>query len=99
AEKIALGVDHAERRGVRQMLSSDRERRADALLEKVLVHFDPLRREDADVDLRARVVKAHAEQPLAMVLDLHQFAVARLGGEEEDENEEEEKLCHNFTHI
>jgi len=34
-----------------------------------------VRREHADMDLGFRVEKAHAEHPLAMVLDLHEFAI------------------------
>ena len=42
----------------------------------LFIHRDALRREQADVDFGFGIEKADAEKPLAMVLDLHQFAVA-----------------------
>ncbi len=66
------------------MLLPDGERGADAFLEKLFIHFDAFRREDADVDLRAGIVEARAEQPLAMIFDLDERAVH--GGRGEAEN-------------
>ena len=58
-----------------QMFLPDGERGADAFLEKFLVHLHAFRRQDADVDFGSGIEEADAEQPLAMVFDLDQFAV------------------------
>ena len=76
AQEIALGVDDAEGGGLGQMPFADGERGADAFLKKCFVDLDAFRREHADVDLGFGIVKADAEQPLAMVFDLHERAVA-----------------------
>ena len=57
---------------------------ANALLEERLVGLDPLRGEDPDVDLRLRIVEARAQKTLAMVFDLHEFAIG--GGLREPEH-------------
>ena len=62
-------------RRVRQMFLPDGQRGADAFLEKFLIHVHAFRREDADVDFGFGIEEADAEQPRAMVFDLHQFAV------------------------
>ena len=76
AEKIALGIDHSEGSGFRQMLFPHLQRCANALLEKRFIHGDPLRREHPDVDFRFRIVETDAEQTLAMVFDLDKLAVS-----------------------
>jgi hypothetical protein len=75
AEEIAFGVHHTERRGARQVFLPHGQRGADTLLEKVLLHLHAIRRQHADVDLGLGVVKADAEEALAMVLHLHDLAV------------------------
>ena len=50
AEKIALGVDHAERGGVWQVALPHGQSFADALLEEGFVDLDAFCRKDADVD-------------------------------------------------
>ena len=83
-KKIAFGIDDAKRGGLRQMPLPDGQRGADAFLKKRFVHFDALRRKDADIDFGFRVEKADAEQPLAMVLDLDEFAVGAVRGQAEN---------------
>ena len=84
AEEIALGIDHAEGGGVGHVLLPDGERVANAFLEKGFVDLDAFRREDADVDFRFGIEKADAEQALAMVFDLDEFAVAGVRGQAEN---------------
>ncbi len=76
AQEIAFGVDHAERGGARHVFLPDGQRRAEALLEECRVGDDPIRREQADVDLGAGIVKARAQQTLAVILDLDEVAIA-----------------------
>ena len=84
AEKIALGIDHSEGSGFRQMRFPHLQCGANALLEKRFIHGDPLRREQSDVDFRFRIVEADAEQTLAMVFDLDKLAVSRRLREPQD---------------
>ena len=84
AEEIALGVDDPEGGSVGQMSLPDRERRADAPFEECLVHLDPVRREDADVDPGPGIVEAGAEKALAMVFNLDELAVGGGLGEAQD---------------
>ncbi len=70
-----------KRRCVRQMLLPDGERGADAFLEKLFVHLHAFRRKDADIDFGAGIEEADAEQPLAVVFDLDEFAVGDGRGE------------------
>jgi hypothetical protein len=53
-------------------------------LEESLVWLDPVRGEDADIDLRPRVMESRAQKPLAMVFDLHELAIG--GGLREPEH-------------
>ena len=76
AEKIALGIDHSEGSGFRQMLFPHLQRGANALLEERFIHGHPLRREHADVDFRFRIVETDAKQTLAMVFELDKLAVS-----------------------
>jgi hypothetical protein len=62
----------------------DGERGQDALLEKILVQFHAVRREDADMDFGLGIKDAHTQQPRAVVFDLHQFAVGDGGGDAEN---------------
>ena len=57
------------------MFLTNSEGRANALLEKRLARLDPVRREHPDVDLRPRIIEARAQETLAMVLHLDEFAV------------------------
>jgi hypothetical protein len=84
AQQVALGIDHAEGTRLRQAPPPDRERRANSFLEERLVHLDALRRDHADVDLRLGIVEADPQQPLAMVLHLHDVAVGSRLGEADD---------------
>jgi len=84
AKKITFGVDDAGGGGVRQMVLAHGECFADALFEEGFVDIRAIRRQDADVDFGFGIEKADAEQALAMVLDLGEFAVTGLGGHAED---------------
>jgi len=84
AEEIAFGVDDAEGGGAGQMALAHGERFADALFKKGFVDVDAVRGKDADVDFGFGIEKAGAEEALAVVLDLGEFAIAGLGGHAED---------------
>ena len=84
AQEIALRIHDAERCGSGHVPLPDGERGADAFLEKLLGHLNAFRRKDADIDLGAGIVEAHAEQPLAVVFDLHKRTVNHGRGEAED---------------
>ncbi len=60
------------------------ERLADALLEERLIHAHALRSQEPHVDIGFRIVKAHSEQPLPVVLHLHDTAIG--GGRREPED-------------
>ena len=71
AEQIPLRIHHAKRGRPRQVPRPHRQRRADAFREKLLVHLHPVRRDDPHRDLGFRVVEAHPQKPLPMILHLH----------------------------
>lgn len=78
AEEIALRIHHAEGRGLGHVLLADGQRGPDAPLEEGEVHLLALMGDEAHVDLGLGIVKADAEEPLAMILHLHD--VAGFGG-------------------
>ncbi len=84
AEEIALGVDDAKGSGAGQMLLPDGERGANAFFKKCLVNRDALGGEQTDGNFGFGIVKARAEETLAVVLDLHDRAV--VGGMSQTED-------------
>jgi hypothetical protein len=84
AEEIALGIDDAEGGGAGQVAFADGEGGTDAFLKKFFVGADAVEREEADADLGFGIVKAGAEQALAVVLDLYEVAIGGGLGEAED---------------
>jgi len=60
------------------------ERGLDSFHEKVAIDFDALRREDAHLDFGFGIVKADAKKTLAMIFDLHHFAIG--GGRGQAQN-------------
>ncbi len=54
-----------------------RQRGADAAFKEGLVEFDAFGRQDSDVNLGLGVVNPHADEALAMILDLDQISVCR----------------------
>ena len=57
------------------MFLPDGQRGPDAFFKKLLIHLDSLRRQDADVDFGFGIEKTDAEESLAVVLHLDEFAV------------------------
>jgi hypothetical protein len=57
---------------------------SNALFEKRLVDIGALRGQDAHIDFRFRIVKPDSQEPLAMVLDLHERTI--VGGLGEAKN-------------
>ncbi len=84
AKEIALGIDDAKRGRVGQVALPHCQGTLDALLEERLVHLDTIGRKQADVNPRFGVEEAHAQQPLAVILDLDELAVCGRCGNAKD---------------
>jgi hypothetical protein len=84
AQEIALGIHGAKRGRGRQMFLPDNQGGPDAFFEKNFIHLHAFRRQQANIYFRVRIVKTHAEQPLAMVFDLDERAIGNRRGEPED---------------
>ena len=83
AQKVTFGIDHPEGGGVRQMALPHGERRADSLLKECLIRNDPVLGKQTDIDFGLGIVKAGAEQSLAVILDLHKIAIGSRAGQAE----------------
>ena len=79
-QEIGLGTDHAIGRGLGHVTLADLEGGANPVDKEGRVHLHALVGEHAHLDLGTRVVETHPEKPVAVVFQLHQFAIGgRLG--------------------
>src|SRR5262249_41847855 len=77
AEKIAFGVDDADRGCGGQVPLPYHQRCPNSFLEKMLIDLDALRCQQTDIDLRFGIVTSDSEEALSVVFELHQRAVCR----------------------